>query len=68
MNRVKEARFQKKKTQTQISGLTGLTQSKLSYIENFRWNPSEEEKIKLENALGFSRDWLFPKNIGEENS
>ena len=60
MNRLKEARFKKKQTQLRLYLETGITPCVISWIENGRWNPSEEEKEKLTKALGVTKDWLFP--------
>jgi len=65
MNRLREARFKKNKTQIQLFIDTGICQSKISYIENGYWIASEEEKIKLANALGVEKDWLFPETTEE---
>ena len=61
MNRVKEARFKKGKTQIQLFKETSIWSSRISYIENGHMNPSEEEKKKLSDALDVKKDWLFPK-------
>ena len=60
MNRVHEVRTKTRKTQAQISSLTGLAQPYISYIERGFWNPTDEEKIKIANALGVEVGWLFP--------
>jgi len=62
MNRLKEERFKKSKTQIQLFKETGIWPSKISYIENGYWNPSEKEKKKLARALGVTKYWLFLKN------
>ncbi len=64
-NRLKEARFKKGKSQIQLFKETSIWPSKISYIENGYWNPSEVEKEKLAKALGVERDWLFPKEDGK---
>jgi len=61
MNRLKEARFKKKQTQLRLYLETGITPCVISWIENGRWNPSDEEEAKLAKALSVERDWLFPK-------
>jgi len=61
MNRLREARFKAEKTQVQIALLTGIPQPKISFIENGFWNCSEEEEIRISNALGFERSWVFPR-------
>lgn len=63
--RMKEARFKAQKTQVQISRLTGIPQPQISLIERGFWNPTEEEKIKLANALGVEIVWLFPKEVNK---
>jgi len=65
MNRLKEARFKKSKSQIQLFKETGIWTSKISYFENGYWIPTEEEKIRLANALDVKKDWLFPKDINE---
>lgn len=60
-NRLKEARFKKGKSQLQLFKETNIWPARISYIENGRWNPTEREKIKLSNALGVDKDWLFPE-------
>ena len=61
MNKLKETRFRKEKSQLQLYLETGIAPCIISWIENGRWNPSEKEKIKLANALNTEVDWLFPK-------
>jgi transcriptional regulator with XRE-family HTH domain len=62
MNRLKEARFKRNKSQLELYQEIGIWPSKISYIENGYWNPSEEEKEKLAKALGVKKDWLFLEN------
>lgn len=62
MNRLREARFKKRKSQLQLFKQTGIWPSKISYIENGYWNPSEKEKKKLARALGVTKNWLFSEN------
>ena len=62
MNRLREARFKKRKSQLQLFKQTGIWPSKISYIENGYWNPSAKEKKKLARALGVTKDWLFLEN------
>ena len=62
MNRLKEIRFKKCKTQIQLFKDTGIWPSRVSYIENGYMEAKEAEKIKLSKALGVKKDWLFPKN------
>ena len=61
MNRLKEARFKKNQTQLRLYLETGITPCVISWIENGRWNPSDEEEAKLAKALNVEKDWLFPK-------
>jgi len=61
MNRVKEARFKKGKTQMQLFKETGMWPSRISYIENGYMRPREEEEIRISNTLGFERSWVFPR-------
>jgi transcriptional regulator with XRE-family HTH domain len=65
MNRLKEARFKKKQTQLRLYLETGITPCVISWIENGRWNPSDEEEAKLAKALSVEKDWLFPKEGNE---
>jgi len=66
--RMKKARFEAKKTQVQISQLTGIHQSKISFIEGGFWNPTEEEKIKIANALGIEKTQLFPEEKSKQRN
>jgi len=59
-NRLREARFKKGKSQLQLFKETNIWPARISYIQSGRWNPNEEEKIKLANALNVEVDWLFP--------
>jgi transcriptional regulator with XRE-family HTH domain len=61
MNRLREARFKKRKSQIQLFKETGIWPSRISYIENGYMRPHEEEEIRISNTLGFERSWLFPK-------
>jgi len=61
MNRLREGRFKKKKSQLKLYLESGVTPCIISWIETGRWNPTETQKIKLANALGVEVDWLFPK-------
>jgi len=61
MNRLREARFKVKKTQVQIAILSGVPQPRISLIERGVWNCSEEEEIRISNAVGLERGWVFPK-------
>ena len=61
MNRLREARSKRRKSQLKLYLEIGITPCIISWIENGRWNPSEEEKVKLANALHVEVDWLFPK-------
>lgn len=65
MNRLKEARFKKKQTQLRLYLETGITPCVISWIENGRWNPSDEEEAKLAKALSVEKDWLFPREGNE---
>ena len=61
MNRLKEARFKRNKSQLELYQEIGIWPCIISWIENGRWNPSDEEEAKLAKALTVERDWLFPK-------
>jgi len=60
-NRLKEARFFAKKPQIQLWLETGIHYSTISRIECSYLQPSEEQKVKLANALGVKTKWLFPE-------
>ena len=64
MNKLREGRFRRKKSQLKLYLESGVTPCIISWIECGRWNPSEEQKLKLANALGFEVSWMFP----EENN
>jgi len=60
MNKLREERQRQKLSQFQLSLKSGVWASKISWIENNHWNPSEVEKIRLSNALNVSVSLLFP--------
>ena len=60
-NRLKEARFFAKKPQIQLWVETGIHYSTISRLECGYLQPSEEQKVKLANALGVKTKWLFPE-------
>jgi transcriptional regulator with XRE-family HTH domain len=51
MNRLRIVRAEKKMTQFKLSVLTGIIQSKLSYIENGLIEPCEDDKRKIAEAM-----------------
>jgi transcriptional regulator with XRE-family HTH domain len=61
MNRLREVRSNRRKSQLKLYLETGITPCIISWIENGRWNPSDEEEAKLAKALNVEKDWLFPK-------
>ncbi|MHA2217640.1 MAG: helix-turn-helix domain-containing protein [Candidatus Hodarchaeales archaeon] len=63
MNRLKETRFRKGKTQIQLFKETGIWASRISYIENGYMKPRKKEKQMLAEALCVDENWLFPKQI-----
>ena len=60
-NKLKEARFFARKPQIQLWVETGIHYSTISRIECGYMQPTEEQKMKLAEALGAEKDWLFPK-------
>lgn len=68
MNKIKRARFEKSITQIEIYKRVGIWPSRLSLIENNHVEAREEEKLKLMEALGFEKNWLFPKDKGKNKS
>lgn len=61
---LREARFLKGLNQYDLSLKTGISQSKISLIENGYLNPKEQEKKKIARALRFPVDKLFGDNGG----
>ena len=61
MNRLRQVRFEKRKSQLKIYKETGIFPSYISWIESGRLNPTEVEKVKLADCLDVKKDWLFPK-------
>ncbi len=59
-NRLREIRAAKRITQFQLRILTGIQQSKLSFIENGLIKPGTEEKEKISKALGLKPEEIFP--------
>ena len=62
MNRLREARSKRRKSQLKLYLETGITPCVISWIENGRWNPTEIQKKKLAKALGVKKGWLFLEN------
>jgi len=60
MNRLKETRFGKGKSQLKVYLETGIWPSRISEIENGHRIPTESEKVKLANALEVEKGFLFP--------
>jgi transcriptional regulator with XRE-family HTH domain len=60
MNRLRDVRVLKRFSQMQLRLLTGVNQTKISWIENGFVKPKPEEKIKLARALGVSPEEIFP--------
>ena len=52
-----EVRFRSRRTQYDLSIMTGIPQSRLSLIERGYVIPSQIEKDKIETALGWKVDW-----------
>jgi len=61
MNRLREIRVVKRVTQFQLRLVTGIHQSKISFIENGLVEPREDEMKRLSRALGVQMHELFPK-------
>jgi len=60
MNRLKLTRLTKGKTQHQLMKETGIYFATLSRIEREWVQPTEVQKVKISDALGVTKDWLFP--------
>jgi ribosome-binding protein aMBF1 (putative translation factor) len=54
---LKEARFKKDMTQFELRLLIGIHQSRISYIERGYIIPRDDEKQKIEAALGLRINW-----------
>jgi len=60
MNKLREFRVVKRVTQFQLSVITGIHQSKISFIENGLIEPRPDEKKRLSRALGVESEEIFP--------
>lgn len=60
MNKLRDVRVLKRISQMQLRLLSGVNQTKISWIENGFIKPKPEEKIKLARALGVNPEELFP--------
>lgn len=58
-NKLKEARFKNNLSQWMLAVTTGISQTKISLIENSFVEPSEAEKKKLAKALNKKVGELF---------
>ncbi len=61
MNKLKEARQREGMSQLDLFIKSGIWPSRISNIENGHWIPFETERLKLANALGVEKGWLFPE-------
>ncbi len=66
MVKLREIRKSKGLRQYALSNLTGIAQSRISILENNYAIPTENERIRLAQALRVQREELFPsiKNSG----
>ena len=64
MNRLRLTRLVKNITQEQLMKRTGIDFAVISRIERESVQPTEAHKAKLSDALGVSKDWLFPRRKG----
>ena len=55
--RLKDAMFVREITQYDLYRMTGIDQSRISYIEGGYISPGEDEKQKIEEAIGIKIDW-----------
>ena len=60
MNKLREVRVVRRISQMQLRLLTGVNQTKISWIENGYIKPKPEEKEKLSRALGLPVEAVFP--------
>ena len=58
---LRKVRMLKGLNQYDIACRTGITQSRLSLIENDYYEPKPEERQKLAEALGVSVEEIFPE-------
>ena len=61
-NRIREERFKLRMTQYVLTNLSGISQCRISLIENELVEPSEAEKKKLAKALRKNMDEIFINN------
>jgi transcriptional regulator with XRE-family HTH domain len=62
--KLKEGRFLKNLNQYKLNTLSGVSQPRISLIENELVEPSEDEKRRLAEALGYSIEEIFPDKGG----
>lgn len=60
MNNLRKARLKSDKSQLQLMKETGIYFATISRIERGWLKPTDEQKMKLAEALGVKKDWLFP--------
>jgi transcriptional regulator with XRE-family HTH domain len=61
MNRLRLTRRVKDMTQEQLMKRTGIDFAVISRIERGSVQPTETQKMRLSDALGVAKDWLFPE-------
>ena len=64
-NRLKEVRARRRMTQLELSIVTQIRQTKLSYIENGFQMPNQDEKKKIADALEVPPIDIFPGRMTE---
>ena len=63
--KIRLLREEKELNQTELGQAVNMTQRRVSYIENDRYEPSVEDLKALSNFFQISADYLlgFPKNL-----
>lgn len=70
MNKLRDTRVLKRISQMQLRQMSGVNQTKISWIENGFIKPKPEEEVKLARALGVKPEELFPvseKQVARES-
>jgi len=66
-NKLREERFKLRMSQYVLTNLSGVSQSRISLIENELSEPSEAEKKKIAKALKVKISDLFPDTSANGN-
>ncbi len=66
-NRLRDVRVLKRITQLRLQLLSGVSATKISFLENGLIQPSQKDVNRLSTALGVSPQEIFPVDTNEDD-